>query len=150
MRPDGTPRYTMVFRAGPLTMRGTSDYFIYEPPHRTVNRVLDNPLGGTFYITHEPMPEGTQVTHRWEPDPPNPIFGLLLPVVRPLLAWQLQRDLDTLAKGATPQGHQAQDEDSQRQGVASGAGLLGGGVVAAAILTLYLLLRRRRRVTSGR
>ena len=54
MRPEGTPRYTMVAKFGPFPMRVTSDYSVYEPPHRTVNRVLNSPLGGTAYFTFEP------------------------------------------------------------------------------------------------
>ncbi len=143
MRPDGTPRYTMVSKVGPFTMRGISDYFVYERPHRTANRILDSPLGGTFYVTFEPVPEGTRTSLRWEVEPQNALVGILLPMLRPLLARQLQQDLDTFAKAATPQGDQHQ-EDGQRQAAASMSGLLGGGVVAAGvILALYLLLRRR-------
>ncbi len=40
---DGTPRYTMVVKFGPARMRVTSDYSVYEPPRRTINRVLDTP-----------------------------------------------------------------------------------------------------------
>ena len=45
MRPDGTPRYTMVAKFGPFPMRVTSDYSVYEPPHRAVARGLDSPSG---------------------------------------------------------------------------------------------------------
>ena len=150
MRPDGTPRYTMVSKVGPFTMRGISDYFVYERPHRTANRILDSPLGGTFYVTFEPVPEGTRTSLRWEIEPQNTLVGILLPVLRPLLARQLQRDLDTWAKAAAPQGGQPQEEGQQRQTAASRAGLLGGGAVAATILALYLLLRRRRGASRRR
>ncbi len=100
MRPDGTPRYTMVAKFGPATMTFKSDYSVYEPPHRTVNRVLDSPFGGTHYFTFEPMAEDTRVNERWEIEPQNPLVGRLLPVMRPLLAWMMQRDLNTLAKAA--------------------------------------------------
>ena len=149
MRPDGTPRYTMVSKVGPFTMRGISDYFVYERPHRTANRILDSPLGGTFYVTFEPVPEGTRTSLRWEVEPQNALVGILLPMLRPLLARQLQQDLDTFAKAATPQGDQHQ-QGQQRQVAASGAGLLLGGGVAAAVLTLYLLLRQRRKGASRR
>ncbi len=62
LRPDGTPRYRMVQKTGTFT----SDYSLFEAPHRTVNQVLDSPFGGTYRITHEPAGEGTRVTHRWE------------------------------------------------------------------------------------
>lgn len=151
MRPDGTPRYTMVSKVGPFTMRGISDYFIYERPHRTANRILDNPLGGTFYVTFEPVPEGTRTSLRWEIEPQNPLVGILLPVLRPLLARQLQRDLDAFAKlASTPQGDQQLQEDQQHPGAASETNLLGGVVVALAILALYLLLRRRSRASRSR
>ena len=148
MRPDGTPRYAMVSKVGPFTMRGISDYFVYERPHRTANRILDSPLGGTFYVTFEPVPEGTRTSLRWEVEPQNTLIGILLPVLRPLLAQQLQRDLDTWAKAATPQGNQYQ-QDQQRQRAASGAGV-GGVVVLAVVLALYLLLRRRRGASRRR
>jgi hypothetical protein len=34
MRPDGTPEYVMVNRAGPMKMSHRSDYVAYDPPHR--------------------------------------------------------------------------------------------------------------------
>ena len=37
---------------------------------------------------------------RWEIEPQNPLVGRLLPVMRPLLARSLQRDLNTFAKAA--------------------------------------------------
>jgi pyruvate/2-oxoglutarate dehydrogenase complex dihydrolipoamide acyltransferase (E2) component len=100
IRDDGTPRYRMVRKTGPFTMSFISDYTIFERPHRAVNRVLDSPLGGTFYATHEPMTEGTQVHWRWEIEPQNALVERLLPVIRPLLAWSLQRDLNAAAKAA--------------------------------------------------
>jgi hypothetical protein len=94
------PRYRMVRKAGPFTMSFISDYSVFERPHRTVNRVLESPLGGTFYSTFEPVAGGTRLSFRWELEPQNPLVGRLLPVLRPLLAWSLQRDLNTLAKAA--------------------------------------------------
>lgn len=58
MREDGTPRYRMVRKAGPFTMSSVSDYFVFERPHRHVNRALESPFGGNFYCTYEPTPEG--------------------------------------------------------------------------------------------
>src|SRR5918998_1882444 len=100
IRADGTPRYRMIRKAGPFTMSFISDYSVFERPHRTVNRVLDSPFGGTFYATLEPTTEGTQVHWRWEIEPQNAHVGRLLPVMRPLLAWSLQRGLNTFAKAA--------------------------------------------------
>jgi len=100
IRDDGTPRYRMVRKTGPFTMSFIADYTVFERPHRAVNRVLDTPLGGTFYATHEPTPEGTQVHWRWEIEPQNALVERLLPVMRPLLAWSLQRDLNAAAKAA--------------------------------------------------
>ncbi len=104
MRSDGTPHYTMVTRVGPFPMRGTSDYVVYDRPHRTVNRVLDSPFGGTFHMSFEAVPGGTRVTERWEVEPQNRLAALVLPAVRPLLARLLQRDLDAWAEGARHQG----------------------------------------------
>ena len=144
MRPDGTPRYTMVAKFGPFPMRVTSDYSVYEPPHRTANRVLNSPLGGTAYFTFEPVAGGTRVTQRWEVEPQNPLVGSLLPVMHPLLSWTMQRDLDALAKRITSQ------EERQRQAAASGAGVGGVLVAGVAILALYLLFRKQRRGPSRR
>lgn len=36
MRPDGTPRYTMANKVGPVTVRHTADFSVYERPHRSV------------------------------------------------------------------------------------------------------------------
>lgn len=149
VRPDGTPRYWMVRKAGPFTMSFISDYSVFERPYRTVSRALDTPFGGTFYTTHERTTEGTRMRWRWEVEPQNLRAAVLLPGMRPLLVWSLQRDLDSFAKAAAPQGDQSKEEGRQRQVAASGAGLLlvvvGGRVGAAAALTLYVLLRQRRR-----
>jgi hypothetical protein len=61
MRPDGMPRYTMANKVGPTAIRHTADFTVYERPHRSVNRVLDSPFGGTLYGTYEPVAEGTRV-----------------------------------------------------------------------------------------
>jgi hypothetical protein len=98
IRDDGTPRYRMVRKAGPFTMSFVSDYFVFERPHRHVNRTLESPFGGTFYGTYEPTAGGTRVHWRWEIEPQNALVGRLLPVMRPLLAWSLQRDLNAAAK----------------------------------------------------
>ncbi len=141
MRADGIPRYTMVSKVGPFTMRGISDYFVYERPHRMANRILDSPLGGTFYVAFEPVTEGTRTSLRWEVEPQNTLVGILLPVLRPLLARQLQRDLNAWAKAATtPQGDQQRQEEGLRFGMGVGGGVL---VVGGVILALYLLLRQR-------
>jgi len=104
MRSDGTPHYTMVMGVGPFSVRGMSDYVVYDRPHRTVNRVLDSPLGGTFHMGFEAVPGGPRVTERWEVEPRNGLAALVLPAVRPLLARLLQRDLDAWAEGARRQG----------------------------------------------
>ena len=148
MRPDGTPRYTMVSKVGPFTMRGISDYFVYERPQRMANRILDSPLGGTFYVTFEPVPEGTRTSLRWEVEPQNTLIGIL-PVLRPLLAQQLQRDLKTWATAATPHGNQYQ-QDQQLQRAAFGGAGVGGVVVVGVVLALYLLLHRRRGASRRR
>jgi hypothetical protein len=97
IRDDGTPRYRMVRKAGPFTISFISDYSVFERPHRTVNRVLESPLGGTFYSTLEPVAGGTRLSFRWELEPQNTLVGRLLPVLRPLLTWSLQRDANAAA-----------------------------------------------------
>ena len=146
VRDDGTPRYRMVRKFGPLTMSFISDYYVFERPHRHVNRTLESPFGGNFYGTYEPTAGGIRVTWRWEIEPQNTLVGLLLPAMRPLLAWSLQRDLDTYAKkAALAQGAVRQEEGQQHRMAPSGAGVGGALVVVAAMLALYLLLRRRSR-----
>ncbi len=98
IRDDGTPRYRMVRRLGPFTMSFVSDYSVFERPYRTVSRALESPLGGTFYTIHEPTAGGTRAHWRWELESKNPLVGRLLPVLRPLLAWSLRRDLNAAAK----------------------------------------------------
>jgi hypothetical protein len=100
IRDDGTPRYRMVRKTGPFTISFISDYSVFERPHRAVNRVLESPLGGTFYSSFEPVAGGTRLSFRWELEPQNPLVGRLLPVLRPLLAWSLQRDANAAAKAA--------------------------------------------------
>ena len=98
IRDDGTPRYRMVRRFCPFTMSFVSDYSVFERPYRTVSRALESPLGGTFYTIHEPPAGGTRAHWRWELESKNPLVGRLLPVLRPLLAWSLRRDLNAAAK----------------------------------------------------
>jgi ABC-type Fe3+/spermidine/putrescine transport system ATPase subunit len=100
IRDDGTPRYRMVRKTGPFTMSFISDYSVFERPYRTVSHALESPLGGTFYTTHERVEGGTRVHWRWEIEPQNALVGRLLPVMRPLLARSLQRDLNAAAKAA--------------------------------------------------
>ena len=88
-------------KLAPVTMRVTSDYSFYEPPHRAVNRILDSPFGGTFYATFEPVVGGKRVTWRWEVEPQNALVGLILPVLRLLFVRFAQRELETYAKRAT-------------------------------------------------
>jgi hypothetical protein len=91
MRPDGTPRYRMVRKVGPITKSTISDYSVYERPHRTVSRALDPdaPFGGTFYTTHEPTSGGTRVAWRFVVEPQNLLARAILPVVLPMLGRQL-------------------------------------------------------------
>lgn len=147
MRDDGTPRYTMVRKVGPLTMSTISDYSVFERPYRTVSRALDPdaPFGGTFYTTHEPVAGGgTRLSFRMEVEPQNAIAGVMLPVIRPLFARQLQGDLDDLAKAATTPQQGDQQRQEEEKGTASAMGV-GSSVlvVGAVVLALYLLLRQR-------
>jgi hypothetical protein len=101
MRPDGTPRYVHVGKMGPAKMRFTADYSVFEPPRRIEATILDSPFGGAYRVDYEGVPGGTRVTHHWEVEPQNAFFGLLLPVVRPLIERSLQRDLETIARRAS-------------------------------------------------
>ncbi len=104
MRPDGTPRYVHVGKMGPAKMRFTADYSVFEPPRRIEATILDSPFGGAYRVDYEEVPDGTRVTHRWEVEPQNAFFGLLLPVVRPLIERSLRRDLETIARRASRLG----------------------------------------------
>lgn len=140
VRPDGTARYVMANKAGPFPIWHTADFTDFKRPHRSVNRVLDSPFGGTFYGTYEPTATGeTRVSWRWEVEPQNPLAAVLLPMIRPLLAGSMQHDLDALAnkEGITPQ------EDRQRRSVTARASLLGGVVVVVGAILVLFLLRRR-------
>jgi hypothetical protein len=64
MRSDGTPHCTMVTGVGPFPMKRTSDYVVHDRLHRTVDRVLDSPFGGTFHMGFDALPGGTRVTER--------------------------------------------------------------------------------------
>ncbi len=104
MRPDGSPRYVHVGKMGPAKMRFTADYSVFEPPRRIPATVLDSPFDGDYRVDYEAVPGGTRVTHRWEVEPQNAFFGLLLPVVRPLIERSLRRDLETVARRASRLG----------------------------------------------
>jgi hypothetical protein len=101
LRADGTPRYRMVQRVGPLPpVSWVSDYEIFDRPRQHVNRTLESPLGGKFYGAFESTAEGTRVTWRWDIEAQHLLVRLLLPVLRPVLAWSLQRDLNAWTKAA--------------------------------------------------
>ena len=100
MRPDGTPRYVHVGRIGPGRVRFTADYSVFERPRRTEATILDSPFRGTYHVDYEAVPDGTRVRHRWDVEPKSPLFGLLLPLARPLIERSLQQDLKTIAERA--------------------------------------------------
>lgn len=100
IRADGTPRYSMVLRTGPLTVQGTSDYTVFDRPWRTVNAVLSKPFGGVYEMRFEPVVSGTCVRTRWTVEATTRLGGLMLPVVAPLLARALRADLATIAHRA--------------------------------------------------
>lgn len=96
MRDDGTPEYVMVNRAGPRKVSHRSDYIVYEPPTRTVDRVLDSSLGGVFYSDYQSVEGGTRVTNRWEVEPKG-VMRLLFPLMRNSMERDFQGDLDLIA-----------------------------------------------------
>lgn len=97
MRPDGTPEYVMVNRIGPIRASHRSDYVVYEPPHRSVDDTLESPLGGRFYVEHQPVKGGTLVRHRFDVEP-HGVMRFLFPLMRPIFARSFQRDLDTMVE----------------------------------------------------
>ncbi len=102
MRADGTPRYRMTRKFGPLPpVSMATEYDVFERPGRAVNRPLNGPLRGDFIATNEPTGRGTRITWRWEVESANPVIRRLLPVLRPFLVRSLQRNLDDLAGAAT-------------------------------------------------
>jgi hypothetical protein len=96
MRPEGTPEYVMVNRAGPLKASHRSDYKLYDPPHRAEDDTLESSLGGRFITIHEAVDGGTRVTHRWDVEP-HGIMKLLFPLIRKPMAKSFQKDLDDMA-----------------------------------------------------
>jgi hypothetical protein len=75
---------------------------------------------------------------RWEVEAQNPLAGLLLPLMHPLLARSMHQDLDALAPRFGPQ------EDQERRSTSSPAGRGVIVLVAASIFVIYLLRRRSR------
>ncbi|SHF28388.1 nitroreductase/quinone reductase family protein [Streptoalloteichus hindustanus] len=109
LRPDGTPRYTLVRKIGPVLLRQTADHTVYEPPHHAEHQVLDSPLGGTYVVDHEATAGGTRVRHRWEIRSSNPTVAQILPAAAPLLGRVLHEDLKLVARRAVsggPAGYQ--------------------------------------------
>ncbi len=105
LRPDGTPRYTMVMKGGPIRVRSVSDYTVYERPRRTVNRVIGGLFdGGTCFIDFRPNHEGTgtRVEMSVELDPPKRSARIALTLLRPLLSAALRADLQAWARTAKP------------------------------------------------
>ncbi len=102
MRADGTPRYRMTRKFGPLPpVRMATEYDVFEPGRRAVNHPLDGPVRGDFIATYEPTGRGTRITWRWEVSSANRVIRRLLPVLRPFLVRSLQRNLDDYARAAT-------------------------------------------------
>lgn len=99
LRADGTPRYTMTLKLGPVRIRGTSDYSVFERPRRTVNAIEDNPIGGTFFMDFEPVADGTRLTEQWHAEGGR-VRRAMLRLTGPLLSKLLQRDLDRWARAA--------------------------------------------------
>ena len=83
------------------------------------------------------------MSFRMQLEPQNALASVMMPVIRPLFARQLQQDLDDFAKAAA--ALQQGDQQRQEEGVSRlWLGLSGGiFVVGAIILALYLLLRQR-------
>ena len=97
MRANGTPRYVMVTRIGPVTIRSTSDYTVYNRPRNTVNAVLDSPFGGVYEMDFQPDGANTRVSYCWSIETTTPFARILLPVLAPLIARSLRADLETVA-----------------------------------------------------
>ena len=101
LRRDGTPRYTMVMKAGPLRIRSVSDYFVYDRPKKTVNRVIGGLFDdGTAYVDFHPQGGETRVDMRIEPAPANLRTKLTLALLRPVLELMLAAELRRWASAA--------------------------------------------------
>lgn len=96
MREEGTPEYGSVIQPGPRKLSFRSDYSVYEPPPRSVYRVLDSSLGGLFYSDYENVEGGTRITDRWEVEP-HGFMRPLFPRIRNSMAKDPQPDLDLVA-----------------------------------------------------
>lgn len=106
VRADGTPRYRMVRKFGPFPpVSLEADYYVFERPHRAVNRT-EGPFRGDFTVTCEPVAGGTRMRWHWDVEPRSKVLGAALPLLRPLLAWSLQRDLRTYAGAARERSQQ--------------------------------------------
>ncbi|BBE21369.1 hypothetical protein MN0502_02520 [Arthrobacter sp. MN05-02] len=100
IRGDGTPIYTLVMKVGPIALRSVSDYDIFDRPRRTANQVLQSPFGGRFFVDFRPTGGGTMVTTRWEMNPSRQMVKMLLPILAPLMAYVLRRELSSWAAAA--------------------------------------------------
>ncbi len=101
MRADGTPRYRMTRKFGPLPpVSMATEYDVFERPRRAVNHAVNTPLRGDFIATYEPTAQGTRITWRWEVGAANPVIDVLLRVLRPYLVRSLQRNLDDYGRAA--------------------------------------------------
>jgi hypothetical protein len=101
VRPDGTPRYRMSRKFGPLpavSMR--SEYSQFDRPSRAVSHAMNTPLRGDFIATYEPTHAGTRMTWRWEVKAENPALNALLRPLRAFLVRSLQQNLDEYGKAA--------------------------------------------------
>lgn len=96
-RDDGTPEYVMVNRMGPLRASHRSDYLVYDPPHQAEDDTLESLLGGRWVTLHEPVEDGTLVTHRWNVEPRG-AMKVLFPLMRRGFAGGFQKDLDAMAE----------------------------------------------------
>ena len=105
MRPDGTPRYRMSRKFGPLPpVRMRTEYDVFDRPRRAVNHAVDTPLRGDFVATYEPTRVGTRITWRWDVRAANPLLNVPLRALRPFLTRSLQGNLDEYVKAATRTG----------------------------------------------
>src|SRR5215203_5683848 len=104
----------------------TVRYTAVEPDRNIEFEAMVGPISPTARLTFEQANGETRVRFRGEPNPVGP-----LKVLSPLISRQGQRMWDKRLAGLkstleSPEGHQPQEEDQQREGASSGKAALGG------------------------
>jgi len=142
---DAGTTFRMRQKAPPLgkVREATVRYTAVEPNRNIEFEAMVGPISPTARLTFEQANGETRVRFRGEPNPVGP-----LKVLSPLISRQGQRMWDKRLAGLkstleSPEGHQPQEEDQQREGASSGKAALGGFLMVMALILVIYLYRRR-------